>query len=187
MTELTTQLRSDVYRWPTDDIIAKQNESLRLVRVRMRQATLDGYVPSPATVTTTDKVRRQLLRLRKAWSACQRDRNRDAIYKYLGDVYEVVARWRDQGQVASRVRRVRMLLQNTTADLDPYALLIVATSDAKTVDRKIRSKWCRVLRLAERYKPGTVSLKAFIKGRGGINACAAQYARRGRNKNLDEK
>jgi hypothetical protein len=74
-----------------------------------------------------------------------------------------------------------MLLQKTTADLDPYALVIVATSDAKTVDRKARSKWCRVLRFAERYKSETVSLKAFIKKRGGINACAAQYVRRGRN------
>jgi hypothetical protein len=72
-----------------------------------------------------------------------------------------------------------MLLQKTTSlELDPYAIVIEATSDRKKVDRKMRSKWSRVLRFAERYKPKVEPLKGFIKQHGGINACAALYARR---------
>jgi hypothetical protein len=148
------------------------------VRERMRQVVLDGGSAHNKS-TTTEKVRRQLLRLRKTWSTCQRNRNRDAIYKYLGGVYELVARWRSQGQVVSRARCVRMLMQKTTSlEFDLFALLIEATSNPKTVDRKMRSKWCRVLRFAERYKPEAEPLKTFIKHRGGINACAGLYARR---------
>jgi hypothetical protein len=72
-----------------------------------------------------------------------------------------------------------MLLQKTTSlELDPYAIVIEATSNPKKVDRRMRGKWCRVLRFAENYKPEALSLKTFIKHRGGINACAALYARR---------
>ena len=70
-------------------------------------------------------------------------------------------------------------MQKTTSlEFDLFALLIEATSNPKTVDRKMRSKWCRVLRFAENYKPAAEPLKTFIKHRGGINACAALYARR---------
>jgi hypothetical protein len=70
-------------------------------------------------------------------------------------------------------------MQKTTSlELDPYAIVIEATSDLKKVDRKMRSKWSRVLRFAEKYKLEAEPLKTFIKHRGGINACAALYARR---------
>jgi hypothetical protein len=178
MTQFTLPLAQTSCRLTPEQIAAKQAESMRLVRERMRQVVLDGG-SGHSKATTTDRVRRQLLRLRKTWSTCQRNRNRDAIYKYLGGVYELVARWWSQGQVESRARCVRMLMQKTTSvELDPFALVIEATSNPKTVDRKMRSKWCRVLRFAERYKPKAMPLKGFIKKRGGINACAALYARR---------
>jgi hypothetical protein len=177
MTQFTSPLAQTSCRWTPEQIAAKQAESMRLVRERIRQEKLDGG-SGHSKATTTEKVRRQLLRLRKTWSACQRNRNRDAIYKYLGSVYELVARWRSQGQVVSRARRVRMLMQKTTSlEFDLFALLIEATSDLKKVDRKMRSKWSRVLRFAEKYKPEAEPLKTFIKYRGGINACAALYAR----------
>jgi hypothetical protein len=178
MKQLSAPLRSNVYLWTPEQIAAKQAESMRLVRERMRQVVLDGG-SAYRKASPTDRVRRQLLRLRKTWSTCQRNRNRDAIYKYLAGVYELVSRWRSQGQVESRARRVRTLMQKTSSlELDPFALVIEATSDLKKVDRKMRSKWCRVLRFAEKCKPEAVPLKTFIKHRGGINACAALYARR---------
>ena len=70
-------------------------------------------------------------------------------------------------------------MQKTTSlEFDLFALVIEATSDRKKVDRKMRSKWSRVLRFAEKYKPEALSLKTFIKHRGGINACTTLYARR---------
>jgi hypothetical protein len=178
MTQFTSPLAQTSCRWTPEQIEKKQDESLRLVREKLRQEVLDGGSANSKS-TTTDRVRRQLLRLRKKWSTCQRNRNRDAIYKYLGGVYELVACWRSQGQVESRARCVRMLLQKTTSlELDPFALVIEATSDLKKVDRKMRSKWCRVLRFAEKYKLEAEPLKTFIKQRGGINACATLYARR---------
>ena len=178
MTQFTLPPAQASCRWTPEQIEKKQDESLRLVRERMRQEIFDGGSAYRKS-TPTDRVRRQLLRLRKTWSACQRNRNRDAIYKYLGSVYELVARWRSQGQVESRARCVRMLMQKTTSlEPDPIAIVIEATSDLKNVDRKMRSKWCRVLRFAENYKPEVMPLKTFIKQRGGINACAALYARR---------
>jgi|PersoiStandDraft_1058852.scaffolds.fasta_scaffold06159_1 hypothetical protein len=170
---LPPPLPSDVRRWTSEQIAAKQVESLRKVREQMRQEILDGGIAHGES-TPTDRVRRQLLRLRKTWSACQRDRTRDAIYKFLEGVYELVARWRSQGQAASRARCVRMLMQKAASlELDPYAIVIEATSNPKKVDRKARSKWCRVLRFAERYKSEAMPLQGFIKKRGGINACAA--------------
>jgi hypothetical protein len=178
MTQFTLPLAQTSCRWTPEQIAAKQAESMRLVRERVRQERFDGGSVNSKS-TTTDRVRRQLLRLRKTWSACQRNRNRDAIYKYLGGVYELVACWRSQGQVESRARRVRMLMRKTTSlELDPYAIVIEATSDLKKVYRKMRSKRCRVLRFAEKYKLEAGPLKTFIKHRGGINACAALYARR---------
>ena len=178
MTQFTPSLAQTSCRWTPEQIEKKQDESLRLVRERVRQEIFDGGSVNSKS-TTTDRVRRQLLRLRKTWSACQRNRNRDAIYKYLGGVYELVARWRSQGHVESRARCVRTLMQKTTSlEPDPFALVIEATSDLKKVDRKMRSKWSRVLQFAEKYKPEAVPLKTFIKQHGGINACAALYARR---------
>jgi hypothetical protein len=178
MTQFTSPLAQTSCRWTPEQIEKKQDESLRLVRERIRQEKLDGG-SAHRKASPTDRVRRQLLRLRKTWSACQRNRNRDAIYKYLGGVYELVARWRSQGRAESRARCVRMLMQKTTSlELDPFALVIEATSDLKKVDRKMRSKWCRVLRFAEKYKPKAESVKGFIRKHGGINACAGLYARR---------
>ena len=178
MTQFSLPLAQTSCRWTPEQIEKKQDESLRLVRERIRQEKLDGG-SAHRKASPTDRVRRQLLRLRKTWSACQRNRNRDAIYKYLAGVYELVSRWRSQGHVESRARRVRTLMQKTSSlELDPIAIVIEATSDLKNVDRKMRSKWCRVLRFAENYKPEAEPLKTFIKHRGGINACAALYARR---------
>jgi hypothetical protein len=57
------------------------------------------------------------------------------------------------------------------------AFNIVIYCIAPNVNQKSRSKWARVLRYAAAEKPPHESLKKFIKGMGGINACASEYAR----------
>jgi hypothetical protein len=61
---------------------------------------------------------------------------------------------------------------------DKYAAVIMLTADPKKVDAKQRSKWTRVLQYAAKYKPERELLRDFIQRKGGINKCAARYARR---------
>jgi hypothetical protein len=57
---------------------------------------------------------------------------------------------------------------------DPFAAVIRCTSD-RDIDSKTISKWVRSLRYAARCKP-TMGLREFMKGAGGVNACADGYA-----------
>lgn len=59
-----------------------------------------------------------------------------------------------RAQAADPVREV-----HTSLELDPFSLVIEATSNPKKVDRKMRSKWCRVLQFAEQYKSAAEPLK----------------------------
>ena len=61
---------------------------------------------------------------------------------------------------------------------EPFAAVLYCTTNGKATDKKARRKWARVLRYAARYKLTTEPLQKFIKREGGINACAARYARR---------
>ena len=60
---------------------------------------------------------------------------------------------------------------------EPFAALILCTSDPDKVDSRTRSKWSRVLRYVAKYKDLEEPLSDFIKRKGGINACAARFAR----------
>jgi hypothetical protein len=56
--------------------------------------------------------------------------------------------------------------------------VILCTADRGKVDDRTRSKWSRVLRYAAEFKTPDDPLRDFIKRRGGINKCAARFARR---------
>jgi hypothetical protein len=56
--------------------------------------------------------------------------------------------------------------------------VILCTADYAKVDDRIRSKWSRVLRYAAACKDLDEPLGDFIKRKGGINECAARFARR---------
>jgi hypothetical protein len=60
---------------------------------------------------------------------------------------------------------------------EPFAAIIRCTSDPGKVDKRTRSKWSRVLRYAAQYKPSSEPLATFIQRKGGINKCAARFAR----------
>jgi hypothetical protein len=134
---------------------------------------------------TTQALRQDLLRVRNAWEDCQTSRDRNAIYGYLSAVFDLVMWWAAEGRAASRARWALQLqrLNLPTTD-EPFAAIIRCTSDPGKVDKRTRSKWSRVLRYAMEYKPSSEPLAAFIRRKGGINKCAARFARclgRGRN------
>jgi hypothetical protein len=65
--------------------------------------------------------------------------------------------------------------------------VILCTADHDKVDDRTRSKWSRALRYAAEYNDLDESLRDFIQRKGGINRCAARFARRlGRLKRLFE-
>ena len=58
---------------------------------------------------------------------------------------------------------------------EPFAAVILCTSDPNKVDDRTRSKWSRVLRYAAEFKDLDELLADFIKCRGGVNKCAARF------------
>jgi hypothetical protein len=135
---------------------------------------------------TTQALSQDLLRVRNAWDECQAHRDRNAIYGYLSAVFDLVMWWKAEDRAVSRARWALQLqrLDLPTTD-EPFAAIIRCTSDPGKVDKRSRSKWSRALRYAAEYKTNAESLATFIQRKGGINKCAARFARclgrRGRN------
>ena len=120
-----------------------------------------------------------LLRLQNEWETVQASRDRDAIYQYLTAVFEIVMVWAKEGKAVNRAHRALHLRgHKSVREPEPFAAVILCTSDPDKVDDRTRSKWSRVLRYAAEYKDLDEPLRNFIKRRGGINACAARFARR---------
>ena len=67
---------------------------------------------------------------------------------------------------------------NSVREPEPFAAIIYCTADHDKVDDRTRSKWSRVLRHAAEFKDLGEPLREFIKRKGGINKCAARFARR---------
>jgi hypothetical protein len=127
---------------------------------------------------TTQALRQDLLRVRNAWDECQASRDRNAIYGYLGAVFDLVMWWNAEDRAISRARWALQLqhLDLPTTD-EPFAAVILCTADRNKVDKRTRSKWSRVMRYAAEYKPSSEPLATFIRRKGGINECAARFAR----------
>jgi hypothetical protein len=127
---------------------------------------------------TTQALRQDLLRVRKAWDDCQASRDRNAIYGYLSAVFDLVIWWKAENRAISRARWVLQLqwLDLSTTD-EPFAMVIFCTADRQKVDKRTRSKWSRVLRYAAEHKSTSESLAAFVQRKGGINKCAERFSR----------
>jgi hypothetical protein len=113
-----------------------------------------------------------------AWDEFQSSCRRDGIYPFLHRVFSLVKRYERPGR-ANRLVRDILKLTGLRADADTniYALIIRIAAGSNGVDRKQSSKLSRVLRFAAEFKPKRVSLRAFIKVRGGLNVVADLYAR----------
>jgi hypothetical protein len=126
-----------------------------------------------------EALRQDLLRVQLAWEECQSSRDRNAIYGYLSAVFELVAWWAAEGQAVSRARRALRLCRLDLPNDEPFAAIILCTSDPGKVDKRTQSKWSRVMRYAMEYKTSAEPLAAFVQRKGGINKCAARFTRCG--------
>jgi hypothetical protein len=127
---------------------------------------------------TTEALRQDLLRVQNAWDDCQTSRDRNAIYGYLTAVFDLVIWWMAEDRAVSRARWALQLQHMDLPNIDePFAAVILCTADRQKVDKRTRSKWSRVLRYCAEYKSHDESLAAFIRRKGGINECAARFAR----------
>jgi hypothetical protein len=129
---------------------------------------------------STDALRANLRRLEGEWEAYQSTRDRDGIYGYLTAVFELVTVWAHEGTAVDYARWALWLLGHRSAVVspEPFAAVIFCTADRKKVDYRTRSKWSRVLQYAAEFKDLDEPPAAYIKRKGGINKCAARFARR---------
>jgi hypothetical protein len=143
-----------------------------LVSARMKSSVRDD-IPY-----TDEALRQDLLRVRNAWEESQARRERDAIYIYLVAVFDLVAWWAAENRALERAQKALSLRHITPFDQEePFAAIIRCTADPTKVDKRTRSKWSRALRYALEYKLTSEPLDQFIKRKGGINECAAKFAR----------
>jgi hypothetical protein len=117
-------------------------------------------------------------RVRIAWEECQSSRDRNAIYGYLTAVYDLVMWWAAEDRATSRARwTLRLQGVDLPTNDEPFAAVILCTSDPGKVDKRTRSKWSRVLRCAAEYKTNAEPLAAFVRRKGGINKCVERFTR----------
>jgi hypothetical protein len=117
--------------------------------------------------------------LRGVWTEFQTARKRDAVYAYLGGVFDVIIWWIRKCHLFRRVRSSLHICGGDCSKMrDPVSAIIFCSANPGQIDRKTRSKWSRVLWYAAHYKPGSERLDAFIKRKGGINECAERYTER---------
>ena len=89
-----------------------------------------------------------LARLRDTWREVQSSRNRDAIFLFLTDVFELVRWWafdKKESERADRALAIKGL--RSRQKIEPYSAVIVATIAPKKIDKRTVSKWSRALRL----------------------------------------
>jgi hypothetical protein len=126
---------------------------------------------------TAQALRQDLTRVRLAWEECQASRDRNAIYGYLSAVFDLVMWWAAENRALERARKA-LWLQGVDLPADePFAAIILCTADRQKADKRTRSKWSRVMQYALEYKSSSEPLAAFVQRKGGINRCAARFAR----------
>lgn len=125
-----------------------------------------------------DSLAADLARLRDTWRHVQSSRDRNAIFLFLNDVFQLVAWWAFENQASERAARALTLKGIAVPKkIEPYRAVIVASVSPKRIDKRTVSKWSRTLRFAAARKPHKKRLRRFIKSQGGINACAFEYSR----------
>jgi hypothetical protein len=137
--------------------------------------------PKTRTQIHSSGVEDDLAQAKIAWKRYRATRERDAVYDYLGAVFKVVRRWRKEHRAKASSHQALKLAgrTNRVRNVEPFAIVILCTSDPHKLDPKTRSKLSRVLRYADKFKPGTERLADFVKRQGGINECVAQWSKVG--------
>jgi hypothetical protein len=121
----------------------------------------------------------ELAQARVAWKQYQSTRRRDAVYDYLRAVFKIVRGWRNEHRATASSHHALKATgrANMIRRVEPFATVILCTSDPREVEAKTRSKWARALQFAQQSKPTAQSLGQYIKDQGGINECAARFER----------
>jgi hypothetical protein len=149
-------------------LISKRALSLRALPRPHRQAE---------SQTRKTRLRRWLESVRRAWSEFKASRVRDAVYKYLAAVFAIVIHYTLKRRTKRLLRQAfRFAGRPFEKNADPFSAVIRCTSD-DNLDSKTISKWARALRYVARSKEPRTRLKIFMKEVGGVNACAARYAK----------
>ena len=127
---------------------------------------------------TNQALRQDLTRVRLAWEECQASRDRNAIYGYLGAVFDLVMWWKAEDRAISRARwALQLQRRDLPTTEEPFAMVILCTADRQKVDKRTRSKWSRVMRYAAEYKSSSEPLATFVQRKGGINKCVERFTR----------
>ena len=133
---------------------------------------------------TKEAMREDLLRVKNAWQESQESRDRNAIYGYLGALFELVRWWNAERRAVTRAElALRLSFVSPPEVHEPFAALILCTADPGKVDRRTRSKWSRMLRFALQEMDFSEPLEKFIRRQGGINKCADRAFHRSRTPN----
>jgi hypothetical protein len=157
----------------------RPNPPLQLIRKTIRvPRTLRRPYRQGQSQTPKARLRRWLEKVHRAWDDFQASRARDAVYEYLAAVFAIVMHYKVR-------RRTRRLVRHAFGfanlpfdkNADAFSAVIRCTCD-NTVDPKTISKYARALRYVARCKKSHTELSEFMKKAGGVNGCAARYARR---------
>ena len=173
------------------------SEGLVAAEIGDQTGTLDGIWPKPGLMTRGMPIPRALRqtyrapkskapkisvehwleKVRDAWDVFQASRARDAVYGFLGAVFEMVMHYKVRRRT-SRLRRHAFKFANLPLNngLDLFTAVIRCTC-ADRADSKTISKWARALRYAAHCNVPRTRLKMFMKKAGGVNACADRYAK----------
>jgi hypothetical protein len=111
------------------------------------------------------------------WRQFQHTRQRDAVYEFLEAAYGVVSKFNRAGDGRKLLRKLHQFDRRLKRIQEPYAAAIHFSTDY-SVDSRTRSKWSRLMRFAEQSKKRAEPLEDFVRRMGGMNECAALYARR---------
>jgi hypothetical protein len=112
---------------------------------------------------STAAMRANLLRLQNEWEKVQVSRDRSAIYAYLSAIFELVEWWNLEGDAVSRAHQALHLRgYSSVREPEPFAAVILCTSNPDKVDHRTQSKWSRVLRHAAEFKRLDEPLHEFI-------------------------
>ena len=147
-------------------------------RPTLRTSNTLGREPTTIPFSTA-ALKANLLRLENEWEAYQVTRERDAVSVYSESRFRNRRVVGVEGKAVKRAHRALHLRgHKSVREPEPFAAVILCTSDPNKVDDRTRSKWSRVLRYAAEFKDLDEPLPDFIKRQGGINKCAERFARR---------
>jgi hypothetical protein len=163
--------RPDDQRARPDPKLRLMTKTTWLARV-LRRPLLQAKAQTPKA-----RPRRWLEEVHRAWGEFQASRARDAVYSYLEAIFTIVEHYKVRRRTNGLLRHA-FEFANLPFDknADPFTAVIRCTSD-RDIDSKTISKWARALRYVARCKKPDTGLKKFMKRAGGINGCAARYAR----------